>query len=298
MRRTGQIVGIVNITRDSFSDGGRYLDPARAIEHALALAKAGADVVELGPASSNPDASPVPADEQIARLRPVLEALASSRARASDPTRPIRICVDATPSEVLRYALAAGVDWLNDVRGFPDERLYDELASARAELVVVHSLGGGDRAGRELATPAAVLDSIERFFAERLAALVRAGVHEERLIVDPGMGFFLGRDPKASLAVLARIPELRARFGRPLLVSVSRKSFLRTLTGSGLDAIGAATLAAELFAVRAGADWVRTHDVRALRDGLCIERALEAAADRHTTGAGRVDDERRSPRGR
>ena len=153
---------------------------ARAIEHALALAKAGADVVELGPASSNPDASPVPADEQIARLRPVLEALASSRARASDPTRPIRICVDATPSEVLRYALAAGVDWLNDVRGFPDERLYDELASARAELVVVHSLGGGDRAGRELATPAAVLDSIERFFAERLAALVRAGVHEER----------------------------------------------------------------------------------------------------------------------
>lgn len=276
MRRTGQIVGIVNITRDSFSDGGRYLDPERAVEHGLALAEAGADVVELGPASSNPDASPVPAAEQIARLRPVLEGLASKRARTSDPSnRPLRICVDATPSEVLRFALAAGADWLNDVRGFPDERLYDELASSSAELVVVHSLGGADRAGRELATPAAVLDSIERFFTERLATLVRAGIREERLIVDPGMGFFLGRDPKASLAVLARIPELRARFGRPVLVSVSRKSFLRTLTGSGLDAIGAATLAAELFAVRAGADWVRTHDVRALRDGLCIERALE-----------------------
>lgn len=279
MGRTGQIVGIVNITRDSFSDGGRYLDPARAVEHALALAEAGAAVVELGPASSNPDASPVPADEQIARLRPVLEALVSSRARAADPTRPLRISVDATPSEVLRFALAAGVDWLNDVRGFPDAKLYDELAASSAELVVVHSLSGSDRAGRELVTPAAVLDSIERFFAERLAALVRAGVREERLIVDPGMGFFLGRDPKASIAVLARIPELRARFGRPVLVSVSRKSFLRTLTGSGLDAIGAATLAAELFALRAGADWVRTHDVRALRDGLCIERALEAAAD-------------------
>ncbi len=287
MGRTGQIVGIVNITRDSFSDGGRFLDPARAVEHALALAEAGADVVELGPASSNPDASPVPVDEQIARLRPVLEALASARARATNPTGPFRICVDASPSEVLRFALAAGVDWLNDVRGFPDERLYDELAASSAELVVVHSLSGGDRASRELATPAVVLDSIERFFEGRLAALVRAGIREERLIVDPGMGFFLGRDPRASLAVLARIPALRARFGRPVLVSVSRKSFLRTLTGTGLDAIGAATLAAELFAVRVGADWVRTHDVRALRDGLCIERALDAAGD----------GERSSPRG-
>ena len=97
MRRTGQIVGIVNITRDSFSDGGRYLDPVRAVEHARALAEAGADVVELGPASSNPDASPVPVDEQIARLRPVLEALAPRRSLAADPTRPLRICVDVTP---------------------------------------------------------------------------------------------------------------------------------------------------------------------------------------------------------
>ncbi|MFO0690885.1 MAG: dihydropteroate synthase [Myxococcota bacterium] len=278
MRRTGQIVGIVNITRDSFSDGGRYLDPARAVEHALALAEAGADVVELGPASSNPDASPVPAAEQIARLRPVLEALASARAGAGGSGRPLPICVDATSTEVLRFALGAGVAWLNDVRGFPDEGFYDELASGPASLVVVHSLGGGDRAGRDQASPSEVLDSIERFFAARLAALVRAGIREERLIVDPGMGFFLSRDPRASLAVLARIPALRARFGRPVLVSVSRKSFLRTLTGSGLDAIGAATLAAELFAARTGADWIRTHDVRALRDGLVIERALADVA--------------------
>ncbi|MBY0401986.1 dihydropteroate synthase [Myxococcota bacterium] len=274
MDRTGQIVGIVNITRDSFSDGGRYLDPERAIEHARALVAAGADVVELGPASSNPDARPVPAEEQIARLRPVLDTLASQDPASPTSPEPIPICVDATAPEVLRFALSAGVAWLNDVRGFPDERLYAELAASAAKLVVVHSLGSGERAGREQATPVAVLDSIERFFSERLAALVRAGMREERLIVDPGMGFFLGRDPKASLAVLARIPDLRARFGRPLLVSVSRKSFLCTLTGSGLDAIGAATLAAELHALRAGADYVRTHDVRALRDGLCVERAI------------------------
>lgn len=265
MRRTVQIVGIVNITEDSFSDGGRYLAPERAIAHARELAAAGAHVVELGPASSHPDAAQVPADRQIARLRPVLEAL-----RTAD----LRSCVDATHPEVLSFALAAGADWLNDVRGFPDESLYPELAAGAADLVVVHSLAQAERADRALASPQQVLDSIERFFDARLAALVRGGIREERLIVDPGMGFFLGRDPRASIAVLQRIAVLRSRFGRPVLVSVSRKSFLRELTGSGLDAIGAATLAAELFAARSGADWVRTHDVRALRDGLVIEEAL------------------------
>jgi dihydropteroate synthase type 2 len=265
VRKTVQIVGIVNITRDSFSDGGLYLESDRAVAQARKLAGDGADLIELGPASSNPDAAPVPAEEQIARLRPVLEALAPLS---------LRLSVDASHPAVQRFALAAEVAWLNDVRGFADTSLHRELAAASARLVVVHSLAGGERAGRELATPRAVLDSIERFFDERLATLVRAGVAEDRLIVDPGMGFFLGRDPRASIAVLERIPELRARFGRPVLVSVSRKSFLRALTGSELDAIGPATLAAELYAARAGAEFLRTHDVRALRDGLCIERAL------------------------
>jgi dihydropteroate synthase type 2 len=260
-----QIVGIVNITEDSFSDGGRYLDPAHAIEKARRLAADGASILELGPASSHPDAVAVPADQQIARLRPVVEAL-----RADGH----RISVDATRPEVLKAALAAGVDWLNDVRGFPDESLYPALAAARASLVVVHSLSQAERADRAQATPRRVLDSIERFFEARLTALVRAGIAEERLMVDPGMGFFLGGDPRASIAVLQRISVLRARFGRPLLVSVSRKSFLRELSGSALDAIGPATLAAELFAARCGADWIRTHDVRALSDGLAIEDAL------------------------
>lgn len=265
MRRTVQIVGIVNITEDSFSDGGRYLEPARAIEQARRLAAEGAAILELGPASSHPDARAVPAEEQIARLRPVLDAL-----RADGH----RISIDATRPEVLRAGLAAGVDWLNDVRGFPDEALHAELADARASLVVVHSLSQAERADRDQATPRRVLESIERFFEARLGALVRAGVAEERLIVDPGMGFFLGTDPRASIAVLQRIAVLRARFGRPLLVSVSRKSFLRELSGSALDAVGPATLAAELFAARSGVDWIRTHDVRALADGLAIENAL------------------------
>ncbi|MEZ4333136.1 MAG: dihydropteroate synthase [Myxococcota bacterium] len=271
MESTVQIVGIVNITADSFSDGGRYLDPARAIAHARSLAGSGAALVELGPASSNPDARPVPAAEQIERLRPVLAALA---------TEGLPLSVDATDPAVLRFAVEAGVAWLNDVRGFPDPTLHPVLAGAPARLVVVHSIARATRAGREPISPGAALDSIERFFDERLASLVRAGVAEERLIVDPGMGFFLGRDPAASLAVLQRIPALRARFGRPVLVSVSRKSFLRALTGSALEAIGPATLAAELYAARAGVDFIRTHDVRALRDALRIEAALgEPAVD-------------------
>ena len=265
MRKTVQIVGIVNITEDSFSDGGCFLAPAKAIAHARALAEAGAHILELGPASSHPDAASVSASDQIDRLQPVLAALRSLA---------LPVAIDATHPEVLRFALAAGVDLLNDVRGFPDESLYSELASGTPRLVVVHSLARGERAERELASPRQVLDSIERFFDARLAALVRSGVNEERLIVDPGMGFFLGRDPRASIAVLQRLPELRARFGRPLLVSVSRKSFLRALTGSDLESIGAATLAAELHAARAGADYLRTHDVRALCDGLSIEEAL------------------------
>lgn len=265
MARRVELVGIVNVTEDSFSDGGRFLDPTRAVEHAEQLAGAGAAVLELGPASSHPDSTPVPAAVQIERLRPVLAALAG---------RGHRISVDATDSEVLRFALAQGVDWLNDVRGFSDRNLDPELAAGRASLVVVHSLGRGERAGRDDATPRQVLESIDRFFDERLASLVRAGVAEERLIVDPGMGFFLGRDPRASLAVLQRLSSLRTRFGRPVLISVSRKSFLRALADSPLDAIGPATLAAELFAVAAGADYVRTHDVRALRDALAIQTAL------------------------
>lgn len=265
MRYRVQIVGIVNLTADSFSDGGRYLEPARAIAHARALREAGADRIELGPASSHPDSAPVAADEQIARLRPVIDALR---------TEGVPLSIDATDPTVLRFAVEQGAEWLNDVRGFADESLHPALAESQASLVVVHSLAQGERADRELATPRQVLDSIERFFEDRLATLVRAGIAEDRLIVDPGMGFFLGRDPQASIAVLQRLAALRARFGRPLLVSVSRKSFLRALSGSGLDAIGAATLAAELHAARAGVEYIRTHDVRALRDGLAIERAL------------------------
>jgi dihydropteroate synthase len=261
-----KIVAIVNITEDSFSDGGRYLAPEAAITHARALAEAGADLLELGPASSHPDATLVPPARQIERLRPVIAALEGGS---------LPLSVDATAPEVLAWALEANVAMVNDIRGFPDPDTQARLASARANVVVVHSLLEQDRATRDSARPEQVLESIERFFEARLAELMRAGVSEERLILDPGMGFFLGGDASASIAVLQRIPELRTRFGLPVLVSVSRKSFLRTITGRSIDEIGAATLAAELHAARAGADYLRTHDAGALRDGLTIQATIE-----------------------
>ena len=255
----------MNITEDSFSDGGRYLEADAAIAHARRLAEDGADWLELGPASSNPDAGLVPAEEQIRRLAPVVSAL---------ETGPCPLSVDATLPEVLAWAIETGVGMVNDVRGFPDAATHERLADTEAKVVVVHSLVAEERATRVEATPDEVLASIDEFFDRRLGELVRAGVDESRLIVDPGMGFFLGSDPRASVAVLQSIPRLRARFGRPVFVSVSRKSFLRAISGRSIETIGPATLAAELHAAREGADYVRTHDVAAIRDALAVDAAL------------------------
>ncbi len=265
MERTPRIVGIVNVTEDSFSDGGQFLAADAAIDHARELARAGANFLELGPASSNPDAIRVSGKDQIERLAPVIKGLSSCG---------VPISIDSTDPEVLKFGLEAGVSMLNDVRGFPDPRIYAELVDNQALLVVVHSLLELERAARNDATPERVLTSIDHFFETRLTDLVRAGISEDRLIVDPGMGFFLGSNPKASIAVLQRIPELRARFGRPIFISVSRKSFLRAITGRAVDQIGPATLAAELHAAREGADYVRTHDVAALCDALDVSRSL------------------------
>ena len=270
MRALPQIVAILNVTEDSFSDGGRFLASDAALSQAETLISEGADILELGPASSHPDAEIVPASTQIARLRPILEAF---------KTQETLISVDATDAAVLRFAIEAGVDFVNDVRGFSDASLYPALATSSASLVVVHSLLGLERATRDASTVSQVLESVDRFFTTRLNELVRAGISEERLIIDPGMGFFLGSNPDASLAVLRDIEALGDRFGRPVFISVSRKSFLRSVTGRSIQEIGAATLAAELYAAQQGADYLRTHEPQALRDGLAVLGALASPLD-------------------
>jgi len=264
------IFGIVNLTEDSFSDGGRFLDPAAALAHARALMAAGAHVVDLGAAASNVDAAPVAAAEEIRRLDPLISALKADGAPVS---------VDSFTPEVQRFAIARGVDFLNDIQGFPDLSFYPELAAAQCRLVVMHAVQGRGRAKRLDLSADQVWDRVGGFFTERIAALEQAGIARERVIIDPGMGFFLSSRPEVSLHVLARLGELKRAFGLPVLVSVSRKSFLRAVAGrSSAAELSAATLAAELFAAEHGADYIRTHDAGALADGLRITAALRSAA--------------------
>jgi len=258
-----QIVGVVNVTPDSFSDGGTYLDPDRAAAHARQLARDGADWIELGAASSHPEAQPVAPDEEIRRLSGVLGRL-----------RPegLPVGVDSAQTRTQRYALAEKVGLLNDVAGFADPAFYPELADADCLLVVMHRATGSDRADGD------PLDRVLRFLEDRVGALERAGVAPGRIVVDPGMGLFLDPAPEASIEVLQGLDRLRRGLGLPVLVGVSRKSFLGALTGRPIAERGPATLAAELYAAAHGADYIRTHDVRALRDALRVQRALRGGA--------------------
>lgn len=262
-----QSFGILNITEDSFSDGGRYLEPAAALARAHALFAAGADVLDLGAASSAPAARPVAPALEIARLTTVIDAFASQTQRLS---------IDSFATEVQRWALSRKVGYLNDIQGFADPSFYPELAEGQCRLIVMHSVQGRGPA-RPMFVPAAeIYDRVCRFFEHRLSDLIAAGIKAERLILDPGMGMFLGSDPEASFTMLRQIRALKAAFGRPVLISVSRKSFLRRLVNAKPEEAGAASLAAELFALACGADFVRTHDVAALRDGAKVTERLRA----------------------
>ena len=263
-----RLVGILNITEDSFSDGGRYLDPAAAIAQARRLVAGGANIVELGAAASNVAAKPVSAEEEIRRLDPAIAALKREN---------VPISIDTFHIETQRFALSRDIDYLNDIQGFPDPAIYPELTAASCKLVVMHAAQGRGPAQSLDLGPDEVWRRIHDFFAERIPWLQQAGIARERLILDPGMGLFLSSRPEASLRVLRGLPELKQAFGLPILVSVSRKSFLARLTRRDEPAaLGPATVAAELYAARKGADLIRTHDPAALRDALAVSEALEA----------------------
>jgi dihydropteroate synthase type 2 len=258
------VFGILNVTRDSFSDGGMWLEPWAAIARGRELQAAGADVVDIGAESTHPEAEQVPAAVEIARLLPVVRALQAAG---------IPVSIDTSKPEVMVAMSQLGVAFLNDVTGFRSEAAVEAAAASQAKLVVMFARNAGPRAERRELPVEGLLEEIEAFFAHRLDAFARAGVARDRIVLDPGMGFFLGAGIEPSLCVLRNLPRLR-RLGYPLLVSVSRKSFLGTITGRSVHERGAASLAAELFAAAQGADWIRTHDPMALRDGLRIASAL------------------------
>jgi len=266
MEQTPLIFGILNITSDSFSDGGKFLAPPEALAHGRKLSVDGAHVLDVGPASSHPDSAPVTAEVEISRLDAVVPSLQAEGAVIS---------IDSFQTETQAWALAAGVDYLNDIQGFADESFYPELAAADAKLIVMHSVQGRGPATRVTPPAGAMIDHVSRFFEARFATLEAAGVARDRLILDPGMGFFLGNGPEPSLEILNGISVLKTRFDVPVFVSVSRKSFLRKLSGVVVDRAGAASLAAELYTVMQSADMIRTHEPAPLKQSMAIWQALK-----------------------
>ncbi|MEQ1755606.1 MAG: dihydropteroate synthase [Micropepsaceae bacterium] len=262
-----QVFGIVNITSDSFSDGGKYLAPDKAVAHARNLLAGGADVLDVGAAASNPTAEYVPPEEEIRRLAPLLAADIDRR----------MISIDTFAPETQAWALTQGVGWLNDIQGFPDPAIYSRLATSPARLIVMHNISGRGVAQYTDTDPAAIFDILFKYFDARLSAMTMAGIDRNRIVLDPGMGHFLGKDPEVSLTVLRSLKRLKDRYNLPLMISVSRKSFIRKMAGVGVSASGPATLSAELFATSRGADIIRTHDVTALKHALDVWVPLNAA---------------------
>lgn len=263
-----QILGILNITGDSFSDGGRFLEAGEALKQGRALHAAGAHAIDIGAVSSNPKGQDVPIEEEIRRLHMVVPTLLAEG---------LLVSIDAFRTPVQRYALGQGVSFLNDIAGFPDAEFYPELADADSRLIVMHSVQRG-RAREDEIAPESIPERLFRFFDERIAALEGAGIDRRRLILDPGMGFFLGANPRNSVLALELLPELRRRYELPLLVSVSRKSFLGAITGRDVENRSAATLTAEIVAMQLGASYIRTHRPDFTLDGLRILESLSHPA--------------------
>ncbi len=260
------LMGIVNATPDSFSDGGRFLDPEAAVAQAVRLVAEGADLVDVGGESTRPGAPSVPADEEIRRVVPVIERL---RARGLA----VPISVDTAKGAVARAALAAGADLVNDVSGLGDPELGRAAAEARVPVVLMHTRG----TPAEMQSRAVYGDVAAEVAAELRAVLdraVAAGIDPGAVILDPGIGF--AKTAEQNVELLARVGELRA-LGRPLLVGPSRKSFIGKLTGAPVGERLPGTLAAVVACALAGVELLRVHDVAACRQAALVAAALRDA---------------------
>jgi dihydropteroate synthase len=259
------IMAVLNVTPDSFSDGGRFAAPHGAIERAFELAEQGADVVDVGGESTRPGASAVPVDQEWARVEPVLRVL------GRELKAPLSI--DTMKSEVAERALDLGVAIVNDVSGLDfDPRMAEVAARKRAALIVNH-MRGSPRTMQESPRYDDPVAEIAKSLRERAARARDAGVPDESLLLDPGIGF--GKRLEDNLDVLARLPELRS-LGRPLVLGCSRKSFLGLLTSRGVDERSFATAATTALAAFEGVKLIRVHDVPATRDVLAVLEAVDA----------------------
>ena len=260
------VMGILNVTPDSFSDGGRHASIDAAVEWGLAMAAEGAAIIDVGGESTRPGAAPVDLPDEIARVVPVIERLAS---RAGVP-----ISVDTTKPEVMRAAVAAGACLINDVRALQAPGALAAAAESGAAVCLMH-MRGEPRTMQADPQYESVVTDVREFLDGRIAACEAAGIPRERICVDPGIGF--GKRPQHNLALLAALDRL-ADPGIPVLVGVSRKSLLGIITGRPTGERLAGSVALAALSVMRGAAIIRAHDVAATVDAVKVASALRRAA--------------------
>lgn len=261
------LMGIVNVTPDSFSDGGKYFSPADAVEQGERLLAEGADLLDLGAESTRPGAPPVTLEEEWRRLQPALIAL-----RKSHPDLPISI--DTGKAEVARRALEEGATLINDVTGGADPAMFPAVARADCPYVLMHLRGTPATMHRMTGYPGGVVQTVIAELRQSLVAAVKAGVRRERLIADPGIGF--SKDAAQSAQLLRALPEFIAQFGAVLL-GASRKSFIGALDAPFNPAAAdrlPGSLTAALHGAASGAAMLRVHDIAATRQALAVWRAI------------------------
>jgi len=259
------VMGIVNVTPDSFSDGGRYLDAARALEHARRLSGDGADLIDIGGESTRPGAMPVTEADELARVIPLVETLAA---------KGVAVAVDTRKPAVMRAAIAAGAAMINDVGALTAPGAMEACAAADVGVCLMH-MRGDPRTMQEAPAYGDVVVEVRDFLVARARACEAAGIARERIAIDPGFGF--GKTLAHNLALLRSLGTLAAT-GYPVLAGLSRKSSLGELTGRSVDDRLPASLAAALAAVARGAAIVRVHDVRETVDALAVWFAVERGA--------------------
>ncbi|MBI3529926.1 MAG: dihydropteroate synthase [Betaproteobacteria bacterium] len=256
------IMGIVNITPDSFSDGGRFFDTSRAVEHARQLVEEGADILDIGGESSRPGAQPVDVDEELRRVLPVLDKFVEL---------PVPVSVDTCKPEVMRRAIAAGAAMINDIFALRAQGALDAVADSPVAVCLMH-MQGEPRSMQRSPLYRDVVGEVEAFLVERAATAVASGIGHDRIVLDPGFGF--GKTPQHNLELIRALPRLREA-GFPLLAGLSRKALFGKIVGRVAAERVHASAAGALLAAQRGASIVRVHDVAATRDCLLVLRAID-----------------------
>jgi len=260
------VMGVLNVTPDSFADGGVFLDVRDAADRVRQMLGEGADIVDIGGESTRPGAAPTAETDELARVIPLLEKI-----RVSCDARGVPISVDTRKPAVMRAAIAAGASMINDINALRASGAVEAVSEGGAAVCLMHMRGEPATMQKSIAYDDVVAD-VAAFLAERAAACVAAGIGRDRIVLDPGFGF--GKTVEHNLALLRRLAEIAA-LGYPLLAGLSRKSTIGILTGRDVDDRMAGSVAAALAAIARGASIVRVHDVRETVDALKVWRAVQ-----------------------